>query len=152
MSFATDHLGQLARFAQHRPLPRVLALHLQPEPAPGGPRGEFSAIEPDDGSLGLSCVLLDDTLQRLREPGPALGLRNADALQVARRYVDGPGAQRTIGFAAANALTHCLYERAGWRPEARLDPNSRCSCVAFRRSTRGLSPTLEARAPVARCG
>ena len=121
MSFATDYLAQLERLAQHGPVPRVRALHLPPDPAPGEPRGEFCALELDDGSLGLSYVLLDDTLARLRGRDPALGLAGADALQVARRYVDGEGAERTIGFAAANALTRCLYERAGWRPAASAD-------------------------------
>jgi uncharacterized protein len=102
-------------------VPRVRALHLPPEPAPGASRGEFCALELDDGSLGLSYVLLDDTLARLRELDPSLGLAGADALQVARRYIEGQGAQRTLGFAAANALTRCLYGRAGWRPAASVD-------------------------------
>lgn len=121
MSFASDYLGQLERFAQRGPVPRVRALHLPPDPAPGESRGEFCALELDDGSLGLTYVLLDDTLASLRELDPSLGLAGADALQLARRYVDGQGAQRTLGFAAANALTCCLYRRAGWRPAASAD-------------------------------
>ena len=121
MSFATDYLAQLERFAQRAPVPRVRALHLPPEPAPGEPRGEFCALELDDGSLGLSYVLLDDTLARLRALDPTLGLAGADALWLARRYVEGQGAQRTLGFAAANALSCCLYRRAGWRPPASAD-------------------------------
>jgi uncharacterized protein (DUF4213/DUF364 family) len=121
MSFATDYLGQLERFAQRTRLPTVRALHLPPDPAPGASRGEFCALELDDGSLGLSYVLLNDTLARLRTLDPSLGLAGADALQVARRYAAGPLAQRTLGFAAANALSACLYRRAGWRPPASAD-------------------------------
>jgi uncharacterized protein (DUF4213/DUF364 family) len=121
MSFATDYLAQLERFVQRAPVPRVRALHLPPDPAPGEPRGEFCALELDDGSLGLSYVLLDDTLTRLRVLGPSLGLPGIDALQLARRYVTGQRAQRTLGFAAANALSCCLYRRAGWRPPASAD-------------------------------
>jgi uncharacterized protein (DUF4213/DUF364 family) len=121
VSFASDYLAQLERFAQRAPVPRVRALHLPPEPAPGESRGEFCALELDDGSLGLSYVLLDDTLARLRELDPTLGLAGADALQLARRYVEGQGVQRTLGFAAANALSCCLYARAGWRPAASAD-------------------------------
>ena len=91
MSFATDYLAQLERFAQRGPMPRVRALHLPPEPAPGEARGEFCALELDDGSLGLSYVLLDDTLARLRALDPTLGLAGADALGLAQRYVDRPG-------------------------------------------------------------
>ena len=121
MSFATDYLAQLERFGQRASLPRVRALHLPPDAAPGEPRGEFCALELDDGSLGLSYVLLDDTLARLRALDPTLGLAGADALQLARRYADGGGAQRTLGFAAANALSGCLYRRAGWRPARSAD-------------------------------
>ena len=121
MSFATDYLGQLERFAQRASLPRVKALHLPPDPAPGEPRGEFCAIELDDGALGLSYVLLDDTLARLRERDPTLGLAGADALQVARRFVTAQGAEKTIGLAAANALTRCLFDRSGYRPDASVD-------------------------------
>lgn len=119
--FAAELLRQLERFAQRGALPRVRALHLPLEPAPGLARGEFCALELDDGSLGLSYVLLDDTLGRLRELDPGLGLGGADALAVARRCVDGCGAQRTLGFAAANALSACLYRRAGWMPPPSRD-------------------------------
>lgn len=121
MSFATDFLAQLEQFAQHPTLPRVRALHLPPEPAPGESRGEFCALELDNGALGLSYVLLGDTLARLRERDDSLGMVGADALEVARRFAHGKGDERTIGFAAANALTTTLYQRAGWRPDASID-------------------------------
>lgn len=121
MTFADDYLAQLGRVSQGAAPPQVRALHLPPDPTPGEPRGEFCAIELEDGSLGLSYVLLDDTLARLREVDPGLGLEGADALVVARRYADGTGAWRTIGFAAANALTRWLYDRAGWRPRESVD-------------------------------
>lgn len=121
MSFATDYLGQLERLAQRATLPRVKALHIPPDPAPGEPRGEFCALELDDGSLGLSYVLLDDTLAAMRQLDPTLGLAGADALQTARRFVTAQGAERTVGFAAANALTRWLFDRAGYRPDASID-------------------------------
>ena len=58
MSFATDCLAQLERLAAAHRLPRVRALHLPPDLPPGQPRGEFCALELQDGSLGLSYVLL----------------------------------------------------------------------------------------------
>jgi uncharacterized protein (DUF4213/DUF364 family) len=121
MSFASDYLAQLSRLPQRLTLRRVRALHLPPDPAPGASRGEFCAVELDDGSLGLSYALLDDTLAQLRQLAPALGLAGAPALDVAQRFASGQGAQRTLGFAAANALTRCFFDRAGWRPEASTD-------------------------------
>lgn len=136
MSFATDYLAQIETIAARMPLPRVRALHLPPsrpvEPCRDGrsghARGEFCALELEDGAIGLSYVLLDDTLERLRS-GPGLAdLRGADPLEIARRYVSGQGVDRTLGFVCANAITRCLYDRAGYRPErssdsiGRMDP------------------------------
>lgn len=119
--FADQYLAQLERFAARGPLPRVRALHLPPAvPDKDDNPGEFCALELEDGSLGLSYVLLDDTLDRLRH-GADGGLAGADALELARGYARGEGIARTIGFAAANALTRCFFERAGYRPPASAD-------------------------------
>lgn len=121
MSFADDYLAQLERFAARGPLPRIRALHLPPAQANADNRGEFCAVELDDGALGLSYVLLDDTLARLHDAAHPAALAGADALEVARRYVGGTGIDKTIGFATANALTRCLYDRAGFRPDNSAD-------------------------------
>ncbi|NMF90739.1 Rossmann-like domain-containing protein [Aromatoleum petrolei] len=123
MNFAETYLAQLERFAARGPLPRVRALHLPPAgdaPLPGD-RGEFCALELDDGSLGLSYVLLDDTLERMREGEGGFALAGADALDLARAYATGSGIRRTLGFAAANALTRCFFDRAGYRPDTSAD-------------------------------
>jgi uncharacterized protein (DUF4213/DUF364 family) len=124
MSFATDYLAQIETIAARMPLPRVRALHLPPahpdEPCRDGTsghaRGEFCALELDDGSIGLSYVLLDDTLARLRQQPDSCGVAGVDALELARRYVTGRGIDRTLGFVCANAITRCLFDRAGFRP------------------------------------
>jgi uncharacterized protein (DUF4213/DUF364 family) len=121
MSFASDYLTQLDRFAERLPLPRVRALHLPPARPDADNRGEFCALELEDGSLGLSYVLLDDTLERLRDGANEFGLVGADALAVASRYASTDGIEKTLGFAAANALTRCLYDRAGFRPNNSTD-------------------------------
>jgi len=123
MSFAGDYLAQLDAFAALGPLPRVRALHLPPTPsaAPDANKGEFCALELDDGSLGLSYVLLDDTLAQLRAAGDELGLVGADAMALARRYASADSFGKALGFATANALTRCLYDRAGFVPEASSD-------------------------------
>ena len=63
---ATEMVALLERLAAVASLPRVLALHLPPPSADGTRDGEFCAIELEDGSLGLSFVLLGDTLAALR--------------------------------------------------------------------------------------
>jgi uncharacterized protein (DUF4213/DUF364 family) len=123
MSFAGDYLAQLDAFAALGPLPRVRALHLPPAPSasPEANKGEFCALELEDGSLGLSYVLLDDTLARLRAAGDDLDLPGADAMTLARRYASADSFGKALGFATANALTRCLYDRAGFIPEASSD-------------------------------
>ena len=121
MSFATDYLAQLDAFAASAPMPRVRALHLPPERPVRDNRGEFCALELEDGSLGLSYVLLDDTLARLTAELDQLGLDGADPLAVARRYTTDGGHWKTVGFAAANALTRCLFDRARFRPDDSTD-------------------------------
>lgn len=121
MSFATEYLAQLEAFAALGALPRVRALHLPPGRFAQDNRGEFCALELEDGSIGLSFVLLDDTLERLLDGADGLGLAGADALALARRYVSDSGIWKTLGFAAANALTRCLFDRAGFRPDGSSD-------------------------------
>lgn len=121
MNFASQYLAQLERFAERSPLPRVRALHLPPSSSVSEGKGEFCALELEDGSLGLSYVLLDDTLARLRDGQPGFSLAGADALELARGYATGDGIARPLGFAAANALTRCLFDRAGYRPDTSTD-------------------------------
>lgn len=121
MSFAADYLAQLEAFAAQGPLPRIRALHLPPNKPSEDNRGIFCAMELEDGSIGLSYVLLDDTLERLLQGNDGFGLAGADALAVARRYVDDTGIWKTLGFAAANALARCLFDRAGFRPDCNVD-------------------------------
>lgn len=116
MSFASEYLSQLTNFADLGPLPRVRTLHLPPTQSMQDSKGEFCAVELEDGSIGLSYVLLDDTLAELHGRSTGLGLANADSLEVAHRYVSDTGIWKTIGFATANALSRCLYNRAGFRP------------------------------------
>jgi uncharacterized protein len=121
MSFAADYLAQLEAYAARGPLPRVRALHLPPVRRNQDNRGQFCALELEDGSIGLSYVLFDDTLERLLAGSDGLGLAGADTLDLARRYANDSGIWKTLGFAAANALSRCLFDRAGFRPDDSAD-------------------------------
>ena len=121
VNIADDMLQMLERALDGSPVPRVRALHLPPSPWNGSKDGEFGALELDDGSLGLSYVLLDQGLGALAAFLPGRRLVGADALDVARGWADGHGAERTLGFAAVNALTRHLFDRAGFVPPAAAD-------------------------------
>ncbi len=117
-SVASELVDFVNRLAARGPLPAVRAVHLPPPAADGTRDGEFCAVELEDGSLGLSFVLLGDTLGQLRAPGGLDALAGLPAPTLARRYAQAQGAQRTLGFAAVNALTRHLFDRAGFEPPA----------------------------------
>jgi len=121
MTVATEFIDRLERFDARARLPRMRALHLPPASAAGSKNGEFCALELDDGALGLSYVLLDETLAKLSADVDGASLVGADALDVARWYASDTGVKRTLGFAAINALTRCLFDRAGYLPPASAD-------------------------------
>jgi uncharacterized protein (DUF4213/DUF364 family) len=104
--------------------PRLRAIHLPPVPWNGSKDGEFAAVELDGGdgvgALGLSYVLLDDTLAALAGVD-GRRLVGSDALALAQRWRDGQGAERTLGFAAVNALSRWLMDRDGERPPSATD-------------------------------
>lgn len=123
MDAGHELIALLERFAHRASLPRVRALHVPPESVADTRAGEFCALELDDGSLGLTYVLLDAATKRLVTGGgdPGSGLRGTDALELAHSFTDSTGARRALGFAAVNALSRCLFERAGFVPGASPD-------------------------------
>lgn len=127
---ADDLIELLERFASRGPLPRVRALHLPRPECLDDRRGEFFALELDDGTLGLAFVLLQDTYARLAGGDGVGGISGAEALAVARRYRDCDPIGRTLGMAAINALSRCVFDRVGYvaPPSAdsigELDPNA----------------------------
>jgi hypothetical protein len=121
MSVAEAILAGLVRAVAAGPAPRVRALHLPRVPWDGTKDGEFGAIELDDGSLGLSYVLLDQDLAELVAGRHGEQVIGADAREVAGWWLAGEGARRTLGFAAVNALTRHLFDRAGYAPADATD-------------------------------
>ena len=133
MTFAADLVTELERATAGRPIPRVRALHLPPAEAAASKNGEFCALEHHDGALGISYVLLDDTLQRLIDAPDRGGIIGMDALALAREFAAPPPAgagraeieacdlRRTLGFAAANALSRTVMDRMGFAPPRATD-------------------------------
>lgn len=121
MSIARDLVASLERLAAFGAPPPVKALHLPPLEAADSRNGEFCALELADGSLGLSYVLLDDTLSRLHDASGRHALAGADSLALARAFAGPHGIRRTLGFAAVNALTRHLFDRAGFVPPTSSD-------------------------------
>jgi uncharacterized protein (DUF4213/DUF364 family) len=119
-TIADDLLQLIAACLGPGPAPRVRAIHLPPVPWTGTKAGEFAAVELDSGAIGLSYVLLDDTLAALAGLDGAR-LVGSDALALARLWRDGQGAERTLGFAAVNALSRHLLDQTGTVPPTATD-------------------------------
>ncbi len=101
--------------------PRIRRVYLPRAAVVDTRRGEFCALQLDDGTLGLSYVLLDDTLARLHASSALDTLGGCDALEVARGWASADKVARTLGFAAVNALTRSLFDRVGFAPGEKTD-------------------------------
>ncbi len=121
MDAAAKTLSLLETTFAGRAAPRVRRLHLPPVPWNGSKDGEFGAVELESGALGLSYLLLGDALARAADAGS--GIQGADALALARRWVDpdAGAAEAALGFAAVNALSRELFDRAGFEPPPAAD-------------------------------
>ena len=129
MSFATDLIIALEQATAGHVIPRVRALHLPPAEAAASKSGEFCALELDDGALGLSFVLLGDTLSQLGQAKDVDGVIGMDALQLAHEFArpdsgledSAADLRRSLGFAAANALSRSVMDRLGFAPPPAAD-------------------------------
>lgn len=120
-TIANELIAPLERLGAGAAWPRVRALHLPRAECLGERHGEFCALELDDGTLGMAFVLLEDTWSQLAARFAGTALAGVDALELARRYADADTAGRTLGLAAINALSRCLFDRAGYVPPASAD-------------------------------
>ncbi len=116
MTFPTTLLTHLERAASRITFPPIRALHLPHGAALGTKDGEFCAVELEGGAMGLSYVLLDDTLARLQSLDSHERLAGMPTLDAARWYADDAGTRKTIGFAVANAITRHVFDRCGYVP------------------------------------
>ena len=113
-TIAAELIALLECFAKNLPLPRVRALHLPRPETLDTRRGEFCALELEDGTLGLAFVLLGDTWAQLRASDVVARLAGADTLQLAGGYARDDAVGRTLGMAAINALSRCVFDRVGY--------------------------------------
>ncbi len=110
------YVAAAERIAARLRAPRVRALHLPPTRAAAAKDAEFCALELDDGSIGLTYVLIDDAARLLRTHPDLGAIAGMEAAALARGYALADPAAKALGFAAINALSQQLFARAGWSP------------------------------------
>jgi len=103
-AFADELIGLAERICAVRQPARVRGLHLPERLARDAKESEFCALELDDGSIGLSYLLLGDTPQRMRAAAPGAAIAGRSALEVARGLRGGDPVGRVLGLAAINAI------------------------------------------------
>ena len=119
---STELLAQLEAIAQRfKPAP-IARLHVPADRCESaGPRdAAFCAIELQDGSFGLSYLMLGDTLQQLLRhedvSGGDLPLQGRCPLELARRFATHDGLDRALALACINALTDSVWRQLGYEP------------------------------------
>ncbi|MCM5569761.1 DUF364 domain-containing protein [Burkholderiaceae bacterium FT117] len=120
-ALTAEMLALIDRIEALGPLPPVAALHLPSPEAEGTRDGEFCAVELADRSLGLSYVLLGDTLQALLASRPGASLAGMPARELAGWYADADPVRRTLGFAAVNAISQRFFRESGYRFDTSVD-------------------------------
>lgn len=119
--FAHELLARIESIAALAPLPAVKMLHLPLAADEGSHESEFCGVELEDGSIGLSFLLLGETFERLRARNPAEALRGTSAIELARDYLHADPVRRTIGFAAINAISQRFFREAGYALDTASD-------------------------------
>lgn len=124
MRIADEISALLAQAYAEGPPLRVRALHLPPVSPPDGKEGEFAALELETGQLGLCFLLLDQALTSIGALADAV--RGVDAREMVAWWADARAAaaspaRAALGYAAVNALTRRVLDRAGFAPEPARD-------------------------------
>lgn len=119
MRIADDISALLQQALAEQAVPRVRALHLPPADPPEGKTGEFAALELESGAVGLCFLLLDTTLGSVGALAEAV--RGVDAREMVAWWADparaaASPARAALGYAAVNALTRSVFDRAGFAP------------------------------------
>ena len=120
-SFRTALLAR-TRAACRDAVPPALAAAYLPEPYPDPDRdAEFGALVLADGSAGLYYAWLDEQQRGMGQRLPLSALLGRPALEVIGYYESDDTAERSLGLAVINAITHWCWRRWGYTPPDATD-------------------------------
>ena len=93
-----------------------------PEPAPAPDKdAEFGMVMLEDGSAGLYYAWLGESQRGMNERFSMVHLTSLSALELAGYYRSDAEDKCSLGLAAINAITRCVYRHAGYSPLAAMD-------------------------------
>lgn len=106
--------------AEFGPLRLAAAVLGAPIPDPAR-EAEFGILALEDGAAGLYYAWLGGAQAELPQRFQAADFAGVDVMDVARLYLAGADAERSLGLAAISAVTAHFYRRAGYRPPSAPD-------------------------------
>lgn len=118
-SISTELLTQLEAIARRFAPPPVARLHVPADLCESARVRDaaFCAVELQDGSFGLSYLMLGDTLREmLQAQGRAIPLAGLCPLAMARRFAGADALERALALACINALTDSVWRQVGFEP------------------------------------
>lgn len=121
MAVKDDLLALVEAVAERVELPLIEYVFI-PEPDPGPDRHtEFGMVTLKDGSAGLYYAWLGDSQKGMSSRYDSNAFTGRHPIELARFFAGDDEADCSLGLAAINAITRCIYRRAGFKPEGAAD-------------------------------
>ncbi|MEX2525662.1 MAG: DUF364 domain-containing protein [Gammaproteobacteria bacterium] len=117
MPVLPELLAQTGKIAAAFDVPRVRRVYI-PDPRPHENRHtEFGVVELEDGSAGLYYAWLGDSQKSMVRRFHAEQFSGVPPTEIISLLEGDNDADRSLGMAAVNAITHSFWRRSGYRPE-----------------------------------
>jgi len=138
-SIAEELLAIVAEVDHRLSLPRVKQVWLPPTRDQPEKSAEFGAIILEDGTVGVSYVLLGTTLEQLQQSGAPEQAIGRDPAELAQGFSDADPATKSLGLAAINAISQHVIRVSGFAVDTETNsiasfdpqPDDRMGMVGF---------------------
>jgi len=121
LSIKSELLALVERANRRRDLPGIRDIYLpEPEPSPDKD-AEFGMVVLEDGSAGLYYAWLGSAQSGMKERFDVSGFMGKNPMHLARLYRSDLEDDCSLGLAAINAITQCVFRRAGFSPDSAGD-------------------------------
>lgn len=121
MSVKDELLNLVETVAEQVELPSIKWVYI-PEPAPGpGRHTEFGIVTLQDGSAGLYYAWLGESQKGMGSRYDPHEFIGKHPIELVRYFASSDEADCSLGLAAINAISRCIYRKADFRPRDATD-------------------------------
>ena len=121
MSIKSELLAQAEQANRLWKLPVIREIYIpEPEPSPDKD-AEFGMVVLDDGSAGLYYAWLGPAQSGMQERFNIAGFTGQNPMKLARLYHSDREDDCSLGLAALNAITQCVFRLAGYTPDPAVE-------------------------------